>query len=63
MDRAPVSVDDVLGTAYVFLTPENTAGRIARTVSVNAMLDIDPQGNVVGIEILQWPKRPRKSNG
>ena len=55
MSDIPIDIDEVLGTAYVFLTPEGTAQRVAKTLSVEAYLDLDDDGNVVGIEILDWP--------
>ena len=49
---ATVTVDPESGAAYVKLT--DPAGPLT-TWSQTANIDVDSSGNVVGIEILNWP--------
>lgn len=42
-------------SAYVYLFGENEAHGVAKTISVDANLDINHEGEVIGIEILGWP--------
>lgn len=49
-----LEVDWLVRAAYINITQEEITPPI-RTVSVECNLDIDQNGNVVGIEILDWP--------
>jgi uncharacterized protein YuzE len=48
------SYDAEADAAYIWLLPKNTSDRIERTVDVGhgVILDLDPNGHVVGIEVL-----------
>lgn len=49
-----IEVDSLIQAAYINITQEEISPPI-RTVSVACNLDIDQNGNVVGIEVLEWP--------
>lgn len=49
-----LEVDPLLGVAYIHIIREEISTPI-ETVSVQCNLDIDSSGNVIGVEILEWP--------
>ena len=49
-----LTVNEDIGAAYLYLHEQ---APIARTITVHANLDLDNDGNVVGIEILGWPSK------
>ncbi|GAA4962103.1 uncharacterized protein YuzE [Nonomuraea thailandensis] len=56
--------DPEAGAAYVYLRGPVPAGGAARTVPVDALvnLDYDPEGRVIGIEIIaKWPEAPEET--
>jgi uncharacterized protein YuzE len=54
----PVAVDNETAVAYIWLHGENEAHGISRTIEATAYLDINGDGEVVGVEIIGWPKEP-----
>lgn len=49
-----VTEDSIVRTAYINITQDEIHPPVT-TISVDCNLDVDEQGNVVGVEILQWP--------
>ena len=51
-----IDEDSLISVAYINITQEEINTPV-KTVSVECNLDIDDLGNVIGIEILEWPKK------
>ncbi|MEV8639490.1 DUF2283 domain-containing protein [Streptosporangium sp. NPDC051023] len=63
LERRPASYtyDSEVGATYVYLNGPIPPGGVASTVEVDAMvnLDLDGDGRVIGIEIIAaWPEAP-----
>lgn len=53
---AHLAVDGTAGMAYLRLSPAPIPpGGVAAGMEVAAILDLDAEGNVLGIELLAWP--------
>lgn len=51
-----LEVDTNAGAAYIYLTDQSGGAMMAaKTLEVHALLDLDEDGNVIGVEIIEWP--------
>lgn len=51
-----IDEDSLVGAAYINIMQEEITPPV-KTVSVECNLDVDEEGNVIGIEILNWPRK------
>lgn len=54
MLRDALATDPISGSAYLLLN-SSRGGQVHRTVPAAANLDLDEDGQVIGVEILGWP--------
>lgn len=54
-----LTYDDQAGVAYVYVKDEIDTGEVDRTCSATVNLDLDKDGNLLGVEILEIPRSLR----
>ena len=55
-----IDIDPEINAAYLHINPQDVRPPITTLTDIECNIDIDADGNVVGVEILNWPVAPEK---